>query len=55
MIFYFYTQENINFLIEDPTLEEYDSAKVESKLLEIDELSCGDLFGEYSSILKEAI
>jgi len=47
--------ENIQELIRDPTIEEYDNGKVESKLLEIDELSCGDVFGEYASILKEAI
>lgn len=28
---------------------------MESKLLEIDELSCGDCFAEYASILKESI
>lgn len=47
--------ENIKELTRDPTVEEYDQSKVESKLLEIDELSCGDCFAEYASILKEAI
>jgi hypothetical protein len=39
----------------DPTLEEYDAHTVESKLLEVDELTNGDVFAEYASILKEAI
>lgn len=42
-------------LIRDPTLQEYDTGKVESKLLEIDDLACGDCFGEYASILKENV
>lgn len=45
----------MNELTRDPTVEEYDKNKVESKLLEIDELSCGDCFAEYATILREAI
>jgi hypothetical protein len=37
---------NIAQLMRDPTLEDYESEKVESKLLEIDQLTCGDCFGE---------
>jgi CRP-like cAMP-binding protein len=47
--------ESIQDLIRDPSLDEYGEGKVESKLLEIDELSCGDLFAEYASILREPI
>ena len=47
--------ENIKELTRDPTVQEYDRGLVESKLLEIDELSCGDCFAEYATILREAI
>ena len=47
--------ESVQEMTRDPTLDEYDQGKVESKLLEIDELASGDLFAEYASILKEPI
>lgn len=47
--------DNLLELIKDPTVEEYDLAKVESKLLEIDELSGGDCFADYATILREPI
>ena len=43
------------FLIKDPSEQEFESHMVESKLLEIDELTNGDCFGDYASILKEPI
>jgi len=46
---------DINFLVKDPTLMDYDSKQVESKLLEIDELTNGDCFADYAAILKEPI
>jgi len=45
----------VDYLIQDPSLEEYEQRLVESKLLEIDELTNGDTFGEYAAILKEPI
>lgn len=36
-------------------MNEYDEGIVESKLLEIDELTNGDSFAEYAAILKEPI
>ena len=45
----------IEFLIQDPVLRDYEEKKVESKLLEIDELTNGDSFAEYAAILKEQI
>jgi hypothetical protein len=35
--------------IDDPTQEDYRLGMFESKLLEIDELSCGDCFGDYEA------
>lgn len=46
---------DINFLTQNPTLEDYESKMVESKLLEIDELTNGDCFGDYATILQEPI
>ena len=46
---------DIDQLVKDPTLEEYDNCLVESKLLEIDDLACGDCFADYASILRENI
>ena len=46
---------DVEYLVGDPTLEEYDSHQVESKLLEVDELTNGDVFAEYACILKEPI
>jgi CRP-like cAMP-binding protein len=43
------------FLIQDPTIDDYNSKRVESKLLEVDELTNGDVFGDYAAILKEPI
>ena len=39
----------------DPTETEFDEHVVESKLLEVDELTNGDSFADYSSLLKEPI
>lgn len=41
--------------MQDPTREDYDKSQVESRLLEVDELTTGDIFAEYSAILKEPI
>ena len=46
---------DINFLTKDPTLDDYDKKAVESKLLEIDELTNGDCFADYATILSEPI
>ena len=46
---------DINFLIQDPVMEDYEKHNVESKLLEIDELTSGDCFADYASILRESI
>lgn len=46
---------NITQLTRDPTIEDYEKDKVESKLLEIDTLTSGDCFAEQSAILKEPI
>lgn len=46
---------NAEYLIKDPSEAEFDNHQVESKLLEIDELTNGDCFGDYASILKEPI
>ena len=43
------------FLIQEPTIDDYNSKRVESKLLEVDELTNGDVFGDYAAILKEPI
>ena len=42
-------------MIKEPSEQEYENHQVESKLLEIDELTNGDCFGDYASILKEPI
>ena len=42
-------------MIQDPSETEFDDHQVESKLLEVDELTNGDCFGDYASILKEPI
>ena len=42
-------------MIADPTEQEFDDHVVESKLLEVDELTNGDSFADYSSLLKEPI
>jgi CRP-like cAMP-binding protein len=44
-----------DFLIKQPTKEDYEQRAVESRLLELDELTNGDCFGEYAAILKEPI
>ena len=46
---------DVDFLIQDPVLEDYEQHNVESKLLEIDELTSGDCFADYAAILKESI
>lgn len=46
---------NEDFLSQEPTQEDYQENKVESKLLEIDELTNGDFFADYATILKEPI
>lgn len=40
-------------LVAEPTEEDYELEQVESKLLEIDDLSNGDTFGEDSILLKQ--
>ncbi len=47
--------QNLAFLILDPSEEDYDLELVESKLLEIDDLSNGDLFADEAIILKQPI
>jgi CRP-like cAMP-binding protein len=52
------TIENANdfdYLTANPGLEDYKQFKVESKLLEVDELTNGEVFGEFACILKEKI
>ena len=44
-----------DYLIRSPNKQDYESKLVESKLLEIDELTNGDFFAEYAAILKEPI
>jgi hypothetical protein len=46
---------SIDYLIQDPTQEDYELELVESKLLEIDDLSNGDTFGEDAIMLKQPI
>ena len=46
---------DVDFLTQDPVLEDYEQHNVESKLLEIDELTSGDCFADYAAILKESI
>ena len=46
---------DIAFLTQEPKQEDYESQVVESKLLEIDELTSGDCFGDYAAILKESV
>ena len=41
--------------MQEPILEDYEAHQVESKLLEIDELTSGDCFADYAAILKESI
>eukprot|EP00347_Sterkiella_histriomuscorum_P006322 403353199 len=45
----------MDYLIQDPNDEDYELELVESKLLEIDDLSNGDVFAEDSIILKQPI
>lgn len=42
-------------MISDPEEEDYDMGIVKSKLLEIDDLSNGDTFGDDSILLKQPI
>jgi hypothetical protein len=44
--------ESLEFLIDDPTEEDYELELVESKLLEIDDLSNGDVFADDSILYK---
>ena len=46
---------DLNYLIQDPSEEDYELELVESKLLEIDDLSNGDVFAEEAIILKQPI
>lgn len=46
---------SVKWLISDPTLDEYENGLVESKLLEIDELTNGDCFSEVAAISHEPI
>lgn len=46
-----YEANNPDFLVADPTEIEYEHNLVESKLLEIDELTNGDTFGEDAYLL----
>jgi len=45
----------LDFLCLDPSTEDYDLDLVESKLLEIDELSNGDIFAEEAVLAKGPI
>lgn len=47
--------QNLEYLIRDPSEEDYELELVESKLLEIDDLSNGDVFAEDAIILKTPI
>ncbi|CDW71126.1 cyclic nucleotide-binding domain containing protein [Stylonychia lemnae] len=47
--------QNIDYLIQDPSEEDYELELVESKLLEIDDLGNGDVFAEDAIILKQPI
>ena len=47
-----YEASSIEFLTKDPTAEEIRAQRVESKLLEIDELLNGDCFADYASIMQ---
>jgi hypothetical protein len=42
----------MDYLIGDPETDDYELELVESKLLEIDDLTNGDTFGEDSILLK---
>ena len=44
---------DMDFITSDPQLQDYKNNKVESKLLEVDELTNGELFGEFACILNE--
>lgn len=50
-----YEASNIDFLVKDPTDDEINAHKAESKLLEVDELLNGDVFADYASILQNEI
>ena len=46
---------NVEFLTSNPTDLEYVNLNLEQKLLEVDELMNGDIFGEQAAFLKEPI
>jgi hypothetical protein len=49
------SSNDFDYLTADPELEDYQKNNVESKLLEVDELTNGEVFGEFACILKEKI
>jgi CRP-like cAMP-binding protein len=50
-----YESKSLAFLVSDPHYDDYELEMVESKLLEIDDLTNGDCFGEDAILSKKAI